>query len=63
MSREPPVPVASPDDRCVTVGALGEGGMGEVPRVYDRVLGRVLAMKVTRRQIAAPPPGARPLPP
>lgn len=37
---------ADPDLRYVNVGLLGQGGMGEVRRVYDRVLGRVLAMKV-----------------
>jgi serine/threonine-protein kinase len=40
-------PVAeSPWDRYEDLGVLGMGGMGQVRRVRDRVLGRVLAMKI-----------------
>ncbi len=35
-----------PDDRYLVVGELGRGGMGEVQRVLDRWLNRVVARKV-----------------
>ncbi|MFT3772569.1 MAG: bifunctional serine/threonine-protein kinase/formylglycine-generating enzyme family protein [Minicystis sp.] len=37
---------ASPWDRYEDLGVLGRGGMGEVRRVRDRVLGRTVAMKI-----------------
>jgi eukaryotic-like serine/threonine-protein kinase len=36
---------ATSDDRYVTVGELGRGGMGRVDEVFDRVLGRPVALK------------------
>ncbi|AUX39591.1 protein kinase [Sorangium cellulosum] len=46
-----PVPVTLPDrlsaeDRYEDLGCIGRGGMGEVRRVRDRIMGRVLAMKI-----------------
>ncbi|WP_437743463.1 bifunctional serine/threonine-protein kinase/formylglycine-generating enzyme family protein [Sorangium sp. So ce1504] len=42
-------PVAAwPWDRYEDLGLIGRGGMGEVRRVRDRVMGRVLAMKLLR---------------
>jgi len=38
--------------RFVDLGLLGVGGMGEVRRVFDRTLKRVLAVKVIRRELA-----------
>jgi serine/threonine-protein kinase len=38
--------VSSPWDRYEDLGSIGRGGMGEVRRVRDRVMGRVLAMKL-----------------
>ena len=40
-----PIPTAGPD-RYDDLGPIGIGGMGEVRRVRDRELNRVLAMKV-----------------
>ncbi|MDP6934719.1 MAG: protein kinase, partial [Myxococcota bacterium] len=40
--------VASPEDKYVDLGTIGTGGMGEVRRVRDRTLKRVMAMKVIR---------------
>ncbi|MGK4007371.1 bifunctional serine/threonine-protein kinase/formylglycine-generating enzyme family protein [Sorangium sp. So ce1036] len=47
----PPISVAAPErlsaeERYEDLGCIGRGGMGEVRRVRDRILGRVLAMKV-----------------
>lgn len=42
-------------DRYVDQGVIGIGGMGEVHRVYDRVLNRSLAMKVMRGELATHP--------
>ncbi|WP_437944920.1 bifunctional serine/threonine-protein kinase/formylglycine-generating enzyme family protein [Sorangium sp. So ce296] len=47
----PPVPVAAPEplsaeERYEDLGCIGRGGMGEVRRVRDRIMGRVLAMKI-----------------
>ncbi|WP_438007166.1 bifunctional serine/threonine-protein kinase/formylglycine-generating enzyme family protein [Sorangium sp. So ce321] len=44
-SVRPPVP-SWPWDRYEDLGLIGRGGMGEVRRVRDRVMGRVLAMKL-----------------
>jgi serine/threonine-protein kinase len=45
----------SPWDRYERLECIGTGGMGEVRRVRDRVLGRVLAMKLLLREHAATP--------
>ena len=45
MTPHRPTPIS---DRYDDLGPLGEGGMGEVRRVFDRVLGRTVAMKVVR---------------
>ncbi|MFT3773787.1 MAG: bifunctional serine/threonine-protein kinase/formylglycine-generating enzyme family protein [Minicystis sp.] len=52
-TEEPPAPsglvepaVSIPWDRYEDLGSIGRGGMGEVRRVRDRVMGRVLAMKL-----------------
>ncbi len=50
----PPVPLAErpvPSERYEYVNIIGVGGMGEVHRVRDRELGRVLAMKVIRAEL------------
>ena len=41
---------ASPE-RYLIKGLLGRGGMGEVRQVFDRTLGRVVAMKVIHRDL------------
>ena len=41
------------------LGLLGEGGLGEVRRVYDRELDRVVAMKLLREDVANPASIAR----
>jgi serine/threonine-protein kinase len=43
---------ASPWDRYEDLGAIGEGGMGEVRRVRDRIMGRALAMKLMAADLA-----------
>lgn len=43
---------SSHEARYLDAGPLGLGGMGEVRRVYDRVLGRVVARKQLRAEIA-----------
>ena len=54
-----PVSVASPvgDDaeRYADLGVIGRGGMGEVRRVRDRQLGRLVAMKLLRSELAQRP--------
>jgi serine/threonine-protein kinase len=40
-------------DRYVELGRLGWGGMGEVRRVLDRELNRVVAMKMVHAEVAA----------
>jgi formylglycine-generating enzyme required for sulfatase activity len=47
-------PPSSPfplDDRYQYLGLIGIGGMGEVHRVKDRSLGRILAMKILREHL------------
>jgi formylglycine-generating enzyme required for sulfatase activity/tRNA A-37 threonylcarbamoyl transferase component Bud32 len=39
-------------DRYVDLGRIGTGGMGEVRRVLDRELHRVMAMKIIRKDLA-----------
>ncbi|MEQ1507188.1 MAG: serine/threonine-protein kinase, partial [Myxococcota bacterium] len=50
----PPPPEASPTlpDRYEDRGLLGIGGMGEVRRVHDRVLGREVALKLVRADLS-----------
>ncbi len=43
---------AAPDERYEEMGLIGEGGMGEVRRVWDNALHRSVAMKVLRRELA-----------
>jgi serine/threonine-protein kinase len=56
-----PVPTVPPGaatrERFKEVHVIGVGGMGQVLRVYDTVLGRQLAMKVIRSEIEASPEG------
>ena len=53
------VAVAEPgsveQDRYTDLGVIGRGGMGEVRRVRDRQLGRVVAMKLLRDELAERP--------
>ncbi|MCB9684198.1 MAG: SUMF1/EgtB/PvdO family nonheme iron enzyme [Alphaproteobacteria bacterium] len=52
----PPVePGPPPEGRYVDLGQLGQGGMGEVRRVLDRELDRVLAMKVVHAPLLERP--------
>jgi len=46
------VPAFVLDERYEDLGPLGVGGMGEVRRVRDRHLGRVLAMKLVRADLS-----------
>jgi hypothetical protein len=48
----PPPDPRDPSSRYAFIGAIGRGGMGEVHRVHDRVLNRVVAMKTLRREYA-----------
>lgn len=41
--------------RYQDVGPLGQGGMGEVRRVYDQLLGRTIAMKLLRPEVLSTP--------
>ncbi|WP_438029179.1 protein kinase domain-containing protein [Sorangium sp. So ce233] len=50
--------VSSPWERFEDLGRIGRGGMGEVRRVRDRVMGRVLAMKILPPELSHEP-GAR----
>ncbi|AUX41614.1 protein kinase [Sorangium cellulosum] len=49
---------SSPWERFEDLGRIGRGGMGEVRRVRDRVMGRVLAMKILPPELSHEP-GAR----
>ena len=40
------------DPRYRLLGCLGEGSLGRVDRVYDAHLGRVVACKTLRRELA-----------
>lgn len=46
-----PMRQMSPTERYEDLGLLGEGGMGEVRRVRDKQLKRVVAMKVIRQEL------------
>jgi serine/threonine protein kinase len=43
-----------PGDRFVVLGVIGQGGMGQVYRVRDRLLERDIALKVLRPELATP---------
>ncbi|MCW2818486.1 MAG: serine/threonine protein kinase, partial [Marmoricola sp.] len=47
-----PAPGASPEERYERIERIAAGGMGEVWRARDRVLGREVAVKVLRREYA-----------
>ena len=49
------LPAAVLPERYADRGLIGMGGMGEVRRVYDRVLDRMVAMKLVRAERAALP--------
>jgi formylglycine-generating enzyme required for sulfatase activity/tRNA A-37 threonylcarbamoyl transferase component Bud32 len=56
LAAEPePVPVAVDLGRYEDLGVIGRGGMGEVLRVREPALHRVVAMKVIRRDLAGNP--------
>ena len=48
-------PVVHNTDRYEDLGMLGQGGMGQVRRVKDRRLGRVVAMKIMRPELLSNP--------
>lgn len=48
-------PVAPLSDRYDDLGLIGQGGMGEVRRVRDRVLNRTLALKIVHAPILREP--------
>jgi serine/threonine-protein kinase len=41
-----------PEERYEEMGMIGEGGMGEVRRVWDNALQRTVAMKILRKDLA-----------
>jgi serine/threonine protein kinase/formylglycine-generating enzyme required for sulfatase activity len=41
-----------PEERYEEMGMIGEGGMGEVRRVWDNALQRTVAMKILRRDLS-----------
>jgi serine/threonine-protein kinase len=49
-------PLPEAGDRYELLGVIGRGGMGEVQRVRDRVLGRVLVRKVIHAELAGEVP-------
>lgn len=50
-SDDPDDPTEEHEGRYEERGLLGQGGMGEVRRVYDRSLGRTVALKAIRREL------------
>lgn len=48
-------PLNGPQTRYADLGLLGQGGMGQVRKVKDSRLGRVLAMKIMRRELLSNP--------
>lgn len=51
VSEGKPMHPLPPDERYEDLGSIGVGGMGEVRRVRDRQLKRVVAMKVIRKEL------------
>lgn len=49
------LPEPAPLDRYEDRGIIGIGGMGEVRRMYDRRLGRIVAMKFLRPELSGKP--------
>src|SRR4051812_29912484 len=47
--------ISSPWDRYEDLGGIVRGGMGEVRRVRDRIMGRVLEMKLLSPEIERTP--------
>lgn len=50
-----PPETESPWERYEDLGRIGRGGMGEVRRVFDRVMGRAVAMKLIHAEIGDHP--------
>ena len=48
-------PLAQENDRYEDMGVLGQGGMGQVRKVKDKRLGRVVAMKIMRPELLSNP--------
>ena len=48
-------PLAQENDRYEDMGVLGQGGMGQVRKVKDKRLGRVVAMAIMRPELLSNP--------
>ena len=48
-------PLKHDHDRYEDLGVLGQGGMGQVRRVKDKRLGRIVAMKIMRPELLSNP--------